>query len=201
MRYLCSVALLTASTLMACNKGEPQHQAADSVAVVPAPPATPSTTTPSTAAPSVTSPPVASPPPPPVPAAPHAGDTAPVKHSPHATQPVTKSIGALKYIDVKVGTGEVAKPGMQVMVLYKGKLLNGMTFDSTADRDNPFVFQLGAGRVIQGWDMGIAGMRVGGKRHLVIPPELGYGDQANDPIPANSTLIFDVELIGVKPST
>ena len=78
-------------------------------------------------------------------------------------------------------------------------LANGTTFDSTTDRNQPFEFQLGSGQVIQGWDMGIKSMRVGGKRRLIIPPELGYGEEGSGPIPPNSTLTFDVELLGVKP--
>ena len=198
MRYLGSVTLLaTAAILGACSKGEQQQGANSPVATPPAPP--PAAPPATSAVPAPTSTPPTVPSPHPVVAA---HDSAPTTHHHHtgAAQASVKSIGALKYVDVKIGTGDIAKPGMQVKVLYKGQLLNGTTFDSTADRDNPFVFQLGAGRVIQGWDMGINGMRVGGKRHLIIPPELGYGSQANDPIPPNSTLVFDVELLSVEPA-
>lgn len=100
--------------------------------------------------------------------------------------------------DIKVGTGQEAKTGDTVTVNYAGTLTNGTKFDSSYDRGTPFTFQLGAGQVIEGWDKGIIGMKVGGKRKLTIPPELGYGATAYGPIPANATLIFEVELLGVK---
>jgi FKBP-type peptidyl-prolyl cis-trans isomerase len=105
----------------------------------------------------------------------------------------------LKYVDVKVGEGAEAKPGQVVDVHYTGWLTNGTKFDSSVDRGKPFSFKLGAGQVIEGWDKGVAGMKVGGKRKLTIPPGLGYGSQSvGGVIPPNSTLIFDVELLGVK---
>ena len=104
----------------------------------------------------------------------------------------------LQYQDVKVGTGVEAKAGNTVSVHYVGTLQDGTQFDSSRDRNQPFEFVLGAGRVIKGWDEGVAGMKVGGIRKLVIPPGLGYGSQANGPIPANSTLYFEVELLSVK---
>ena len=104
----------------------------------------------------------------------------------------------LQRADVEVGTGTEATPGRVVVVHYTGRLTNGDTFDSSRKRDEPFSFTLGAGEVIQGWDEGVAGMRVGGKRALVIPPSLGYGGRAVGPIPANSTLVFDVELLEVR---
>ncbi len=101
--------------------------------------------------------------------------------------------------DLKVGDGAEAVAGKEVTVNYEGKLANGTKFDSSYDRGEPFAFTLGAGRVIQGWDIGVAGMKVGGKRRLVIPPELGYGAQgAGKVIPPNATLIFTVELLSVK---
>ncbi len=101
--------------------------------------------------------------------------------------------------DVKVGTGAVAKAGETVTVQYTGWLMNGKKFDSSKDRNEPFTFQLGAGQVIQGWDEGVAGMKVGGTRMLVIPPSLGYGERgAGGVIPPNATLKFEVELLGVK---
>ncbi|HEV7517904.1 MAG TPA: FKBP-type peptidyl-prolyl cis-trans isomerase [Thermoanaerobaculia bacterium] len=105
----------------------------------------------------------------------------------------------LKYTDLKVGEGEEAKAGQRVDVHYTGWLTNGTKFDSSLDRGKPFSFKLGAGQVIQGWDQGVAGMKVGGKRKLTIPPGLGYGSQSvGGVIPPNSTLDFDVELLGVK---
>jgi FKBP-type peptidyl-prolyl cis-trans isomerase len=105
----------------------------------------------------------------------------------------------LQYQDVVVGTGAEAVAGKSVTVHYTGTLQDGTKFDSSVDRNQPFIFTLGAGEVIPGWDEGIAGMKVGGKRKLVIPPELAYGAQGYPPvIPANATLNFDVELLEVK---
>jgi FKBP-type peptidyl-prolyl cis-trans isomerase len=109
----------------------------------------------------------------------------------------------VKYTDTNVGTGAEATKGHKVSVHYTGWLYNngvkGAKFDSSLDRGQPFAFALGAGQVIRGWDEGVAGMKVGGKRTLVIPPELGYGARgAGGVIPANATLMFDVELLGVQ---
>ncbi len=113
-------------------------------------------------------------------------------------KPVTTADG-LKYWDTKVGTGATATAGHKVKVHYTGWLTNGKKFDSSVDRGQPFEFQLGAGQVIKGWDEGVAGMKVGGKRRLEIPPALGYGSQgAGGVIPPNATLLFDVELLDVK---
>jgi peptidylprolyl isomerase len=106
----------------------------------------------------------------------------------------------LQYWDLKEGTGTTASTGKTVSVQYTGWLAkDGKKFDSSVDRGQPFMFQLGAGQVIKGWDEGVSGMKVGGKRQLRIPPELGYGARgAGGVIPPNATLIFDVELLGVK---
>ncbi len=105
----------------------------------------------------------------------------------------------LSYVDIKEGTGEEARSGQQVTVNYTGYLTSGKKFDSSLDRNQPFTFALGAGQVIKGWDEGIAGMKVGGKRKLIIPPELGYGSRgAGGVIPPNAELVFDVELLNVK---
>jgi FKBP-type peptidyl-prolyl cis-trans isomerase len=104
----------------------------------------------------------------------------------------------LKIEDIVVGTGKEAKNGDLVVVHYSGTLLDGMKFDSSYDRKRPFEFVLGAGEVIQGWDQGVLGMKIGGKRKLIIPSELAYGDRAVSVIPANSTLVFEVELLEIK---
>jgi FKBP-type peptidyl-prolyl cis-trans isomerase len=104
----------------------------------------------------------------------------------------------LKIEDTVVGNGDEAVAGKQVTVHYTGTLTNGTKFDSSLDRGQPFTFTLGAGEVIQGWDEGVAGMKVGGKRKLTIPPDMGYGPMAIGTIPANSTLLFDVELLQVE---
>ncbi len=115
-----------------------------------------------------------------------------------SNQEVTTPSG-LKYVDQTVGTGDVAVVGKNVSVHYTGWLENGKKFDSSVDRGQPFSFPLGAGRVIKGWDEGVQGMKVGGKRKLTIPSDLGYGSRgAGGVIPPNATLIFDVELLGVR---
>lgn len=115
-----------------------------------------------------------------------------------SNQEVTTPSG-LKYVDQVVGTGEVAVAGKTANVHYTGWLENGKKFDSSVDRGQPFSFPLGAGRVIKGWDEGVQGMKVGGKRKLTIPSDLGYGSRgAGGVIPPNATLVFDVELLGVR---
>lgn len=110
------------------------------------------------------------------------------------TPPTTE----LKIEDITIGDGKEVKSGDTVVIHYSGTLADGTKFDSSYDRGEPYETPIGTGAVIQGWDQGVVGMKVGGKRKLTIPPHLGYGDQAMGTIPPNSTLIFDVELIDVK---
>ena len=112
----------------------------------------------------------------------------------------------LQYEDTTLGTGATAKAGHKVTVHYTGWLYDanateqkGRKFDSSRDRSEPFAFNLGAGQVIRGWDEGVAGMKIGGQRTLIIPPQMGYGSRgAGGVIPPNATLLFDVELLGLK---
>ena len=121
--------------------------------------------------------------------------------------PAGGRVEQLQRIDERVGTGAIATAGADVTVHYSGWLFDqdatnrrGKKFDSSVDRGEPFTFLLGAGRVIRGWDEGVAGMRVGGQRVLLIPPEDGYGRSgAGSAIPPNSSLVFEVELLDVKP--
>ena len=111
---------------------------------------------------------------------------------------VTTASG-LKYVDLTEGTGPSPRQGQTAVVHYTGTLTNGNKFDSSVDRGQPFNFVLGTGSVIKGWDEGVASMKVGGKRRLIVPPDLGYGPMGRPPsIPGNSTLIFEVELLDVK---
>jgi peptidylprolyl isomerase len=119
-----------------------------------------------------------------------------------AQKPMTTSSG-LQIIDTKIGTGATPRTGQTAVVHYTGWLSNngakGQKFDSSVDRNEPFEFPLGQGRVIKGWDEGVASMKIGGKRTLIVPPQLGYGARgAGGVIPPNATLIFDVELLGLK---
>ena len=115
-----------------------------------------------------------------------------------ADENMTVTASGLHYLDLAVGEGDEAQAGQDVRVHYTGWLTDGTKFDSSVDRGQPFEFSLGAGMVIRGWDEGVAGMRVGGKRKLKIPPELGYGARgAGGVIPGGATLIFEVELLGV----
>ena len=127
----------------------------------------------------------------------------PVGRSDAADNQVTEMPDGLKYTDTKTGDGTVARSGNKVSVHYTGWLSDngakGKKFDSSVDRGQPFQFTLGAKQVIAGWDEGVAGMKVGGKRTLIIPPDLGYGKRgAGDDIPPNATLLFEVELLEIK---
>jgi FKBP-type peptidyl-prolyl cis-trans isomerase len=127
----------------------------------------------------------------------------PLGRSEAAINQVIEMPNGLKYTDTKTGDGATAASGNKVSVHYTGWLYNndakGAKFDSSVDRGKPFQFTLGAHQVIAGWDEGVAGMKVGGKRTLIIPPELGYGARgAGGVIPPNATLMFDVELLGVQ---
>ena len=116
-----------------------------------------------------------------------------------ASDKYVKTASGLSYLDIKPGTGASPTPGKRVKVHYTGWLENGTKFDSSVDRGEPFVFIIGAGQVIPGWDEGVISMKVGGKRKLVIPPQLGYGTAgAGGVIPPNATLIFEVELLDLQ---
>lgn len=109
-----------------------------------------------------------------------------------------RNVGGVSVQDLKVGSGATATAGKVVSAHYVGRFPDGNKFDSSYDAGLPIEFLLGAGKVIKGWDLGIEGMKVGGKRKLTIPPELAYGARGGGPIPPNATLVFDVELVGVK---
>ena len=112
--------------------------------------------------------------------------------------PATTTPSGLIIEELVLGEGAVVAAGQSVIVHYTGWLTSGKKFDSSKDRDDPFVFPLGAGHVIRGWDEGVQGMKVGGSRKLTIPPELGYGTRgAGGVIPPNATLVFEVELLGI----
>lgn len=116
-----------------------------------------------------------------------------------STPSATPFPSGLKVEDLKIGQGLEVKSGDTISIHYLGTLENGQKFDSSYDRGQPFVTQIGVGRVIKGWDLGVLGMKVGGKRKLTIPPELGYGERgAGNAIPPNATLIFEVELVEIE---
>ena len=125
-------------------------------------------------------------------------DTMAIPTAAPATAAPANTNEKLQIVDEKVGTGQAVKSGDTVEINYVGTLANGTKFDASADHGGPFTTKIGVGQVIKGWDEGVVGMKVGGKRKLTIPPSLGYGDQAAGSIPPNSTLIFQVELVGIK---
>ena len=115
------------------------------------------------------------------------------------TASMTKAPAGFWYPDSAAGQGDLAEPGRTVRVHYTGWLPNGKKFDSSRDRGEPFAFTLGAGQVITGWDEGVKGMKVGGRRKLVLPPAMAYGEAGAPPdIPPGSTLVFDVEVLGLE---
>jgi FKBP-type peptidyl-prolyl cis-trans isomerase len=134
--------------------------------------------------------------------APHKSQVVPNTKAPtKVTGEGTKTASGLQYWDIRVGLGPLAKDGDHVKVHYTGWLTTGKKFDSSVDARQPFDFTIGKGDVIKGWEEGVSGMKVGGKRQLRIPPQLAYGEQGySGVIPANATLIFDIQLLGILPA-
>lgn len=133
-------------------------------------------------------------------AAPDAGAAAPATGGPQQVDPakIVTTPSGLKYVDLKAGTGAEATNGKKLSVHYTGWLQNGTKFDSSRDRGEPFPLTLGQGSVIPGWEEGLTGMKVGGQRQLIIPPDLAYGAAGQGPIPPSATLIFEVELLDAQ---
>jgi peptidylprolyl isomerase len=128
-----------------------------------------------------------------------ASDLKPVEKAPMTPENIVTTPSGLQYIDAVVGDGPSPTKGQTVIVHYTGKLTNGTKFDSSLDRNKPFSFKIGVGQVIKGWDEGVATMKVGGKRTLIIPADLAYGSRgAGGVIPPNAVLEFDVELLNIK---
>ena len=111
---------------------------------------------------------------------------------------MTKTASGLHYRDLVVGEGPAVEAGQAVSVRYAGALPDGTQFDATGPGDRPYTFHPGRGEVIAGWDEGVVGMRVGGRRQLILPPQLGYGARGSGPIPPNAILVFTVEVVGVQ---
>lgn len=197
--FACMASTVTAQAPSTATKpaaGAPASAPAKAIVIAPAPAPV------AAPAPAAVAPAVSAPAPAPAPAAAAAQPAARAVGAATAASKIQVTAGGVKYEDVVTGTGAVAKAGQTVTVHYTGWLLEGSTlgrkFDSSKDRAEPFKFPLGGGRVIKGWDEGVAGMKVGGKRTLTIPPEMGYGARgAGGVIPPGATLVFEVELLGV----
>jgi FKBP-type peptidyl-prolyl cis-trans isomerase len=118
--------------------------------------------------------------------------------APPAEPPIQTIEGGLRYQDLRVGDGAIAETGMMAVVHYTGRFTDGRKFDSSHDRGEPYPVRIGAGSVIRGWDLGLVGMRVGGMRKLICPPEYAYGAEGREGIPPNATLIFELELVDLR---
>lgn len=205
-RFTIVMAAAAALSLTACNKGadntaEPKDNTEAATPAAEETPAAAVEATPAeTPAPTEAAAPVATPAEAAAPAPADAASSAPAA-APAAAADAGKEVtlpGGTVYVDEIVGTGQEAKTGDTVVVHYTGTLNDGTKFDSSLDRNEPFSFPLGGRQVIAGWDEGIVGMKVGGKRKLKIPADQAYGDRQMGPIPPNSPLNFDVELLAIK---